>query len=225
MWLRDGIYGNKTKTLRKLYQAHLVFFRLPFSARLNTTAAIRIVKPIRILLAGLWILTLPFVLPAQVVSSTPDSIVQATAEAQGLTRVTAADLPDDATFWLISSNGVLSPYPGLLFDPTLPMYQITDGESGSYLVDATRGQVAIDPDLLTMMSRSDAINASVEAMATNIVSLVNQMQSAMASRTMATRSGMVLAMDASGGGFLPRSRSTQTVCGWKSRITTATMPI
>jgi hypothetical protein len=103
----------------------------------------------------------------------------------------------------MSSNGVLSPYPGLLFDPTLPMYQITAGESGGYLVDATRGQVAIDPDLLATMSRSDAVSASVEAMATNIISLVNQIQTAVASRMMATRSGMALALDGSVGcGYL-----------------------
>jgi hypothetical protein len=71
----------------------------------------------------------------------PDSIVQLTAESLGLSLTPAADLPEAGTFWVVSADGVLSPYPCPPSDAaSLPIYAIsTNGEE--YLADATDGKI------------------------------------------------------------------------------------
>src|SRR5215472_3135188 len=74
----------------------------------------------------------------------PESIVQITAEAEGLTRVDPTSLPTDSgSYWLVTSNGIMAPFPAPLFDSSCPVYAIVDD---IYLVDGTEGQVAVLPD-------------------------------------------------------------------------------
>ena len=76
------------------------------------------------------------------VQSTSDSVVQATADAAGLTPVSAA-LPRAGTFWVVTPgrNGSLTalPYPGLPPNlSVLPIYSVT---ANTFLVDDMGGQI------------------------------------------------------------------------------------
>jgi hypothetical protein len=74
-------------------------------------------------------------------TSQPDSIVQITAEAEGLTRVDPATLPLFASCWwtVYPDSGPL-PMPIPPQDTTVPIYEISDG---IYLVDETGGAVSV----------------------------------------------------------------------------------
>ncbi|MGH7975812.1 MAG: hypothetical protein ACREDS_12115, partial [Limisphaerales bacterium] len=39
----------------------------------------------------------------------PDSIVQLAAQSEGLSLMSAADVPEEGTFWMVTSNGVTAP--------------------------------------------------------------------------------------------------------------------
>jgi hypothetical protein len=72
---------------------------------------------------------------------TGDSIVQITADAQGLSLVSPDQLPPIGTYWMISPGGgpngcVQAPLP---FPPSggLPIFQVADGE---FIVDGTVGE-------------------------------------------------------------------------------------
>ena len=150
-------------------------------------------KKLRAILAGMGlILGFIFILHAQetampVQTSAPDSIVQVTAESQGLSLIAPSDLPEMGTFWMVDSNGVLSPNP---CPPpaaaSLPVYDLT-GDGSTFLVDATGGQVATDGQ----QSVQDALAALSDA----VNNLISQVQTALAPRTMARAFGMAAAMD------------------------------
>ena len=57
----------------------------------------------------------------------PDSIVQLTAEAQGLELLSPDVLPACGTFWVVTSNGLSAPYPCMPGDAILPVYSLADG--------------------------------------------------------------------------------------------------
>jgi hypothetical protein len=115
----------------------------------------------------------------------PDSIVQLTAQSEGLSLVAAADLPEEGTFWLVLTNGIV-PDPAPLFDLSLPVYQIA---SGQYLVDATDGQVDTEGE--------QTVAEAVAALAGEVTNLINQIQNPPVSQT-ATR-GRMMTMDDEGG--------------------------
>jgi hypothetical protein len=112
------------------------------------------------------------VMPVQPVA--PDSIVIITAEAQGLQTVAYQDLPLFGTYWEVMPVG-MAPLPCPPSDPTLPIYAITDN---IFLVDATYGQVVVNPRRTAMMSSSSAVTFTLEALATSVVDLINQVQEA-----------------------------------------------
>ncbi|MDR3559818.1 MAG: hypothetical protein P4N59_00055, partial [Negativicutes bacterium] len=100
-----------------------------------------------------------------------DSIVQLTAEAQGLTLVPSEQLPAFGTFWLVTPagrNGCSAaplPTPPFGFPPT---FQVADGQ---FIVDGTVGETASQQTL--------------EAQASFVVNLINQIQGAQMARAMA----------------------------------------
>jgi len=118
-------------------------------------------------------------------SAGPDSIVQATAEAQGLQLVAPENLPPFGTFWEVMPFGLEPPLPCPLFDSSLPVYAITDN---SFLVDATGGQGAspqaanLRQSAAASMAGTSAVNASAPALATAVANLINQVQTAQANR-------------------------------------------
>lgn len=131
---------------------------------------------------------------AQTQSAPPDSIVQLTAEAQGLELLPPEEVPPFGTFWLVTPGGfgcLLAPLPTRP-DATLPTYPIVDG---IYLVDGTGGQAL--PDTLPAERRTtDLINAALEAQATAVVNLISQIQGAQMSRALSSR----FSLDAESGG-------------------------
>ena len=129
------------------------------------------------------------------VQPAPDSIVQVTAEAQGLLLVAPEDLPFGGTFWEVMPGGIMAPLPCPPIDQTLPIYAITDT---AFLVDATGGQVTVNTRQLKTMSltqaaTSDVVASALDTQATAIVDLINQVQTASANqqvRTMAMAMGV-----------------------------------
>ena len=114
---------------------------------------------------------------APVQSAAPDSIVCATAEAQGLPVISYDNLPLCGTYWEVLPNGLMPPLPCPPSDTTLPIYAIT---GNIFLVDATGGQVAVKPrrlGLQTTQATSSAVNAALESLATSIVNLIAMVQS------------------------------------------------
>jgi len=112
-------------------------------------------------------------------SAAPDSIVQITAEAQGLQLVSPDNLPPFGTYWEVMPYGVMAPLPCPPFDPTLPVYAITDN---IFLVDATGGQLAVNPRQTAAMSNTAAVNDAAASLATAVVNLINQVQTAQANQ-------------------------------------------
>jgi hypothetical protein len=118
-------------------------------------------------------------------TAAPDSIVQLAAQSEGLSLVSAADVPEEGTFWLVMSNGIV-PDPAPLFDPSLPIYAITT--NGQYLVDATDGQVALDT--------GQTVEDALADLAADVTNLIGQIQNPPVSRSLTMH-----AMDE--GGFTP----------------------
>jgi len=140
---------------------------------------IRNFLPLLLVLGGL--VALSNLLHAQN-TTTPDSIVQLTAEAQGLSLVSPIDLPEMGTFWMVDSNGFLSPNPCLPPDAaSLPIYDLT-GDGSTFLVDATGGQVATEGQ--------QSVQDALAALADSVGNLINQVQTARAPRTLARAFGM-----------------------------------
>jgi len=133
---------------------------------------------IRTLFIGLGLFALPIVLPAQLLDQTageaaPDSIVQLTAEAQGLAAVAPENLPPFGTFWVVGSNGFAAPYPCLPSDD-FPIYSMADGQ---YLIDGTDGQVSLNP-----RQTNATVAAALAAQAATVVALIEQAQTLKAQR-------------------------------------------
>ncbi|MGH7988921.1 MAG: hypothetical protein ACREDS_01815 [Limisphaerales bacterium] len=80
-------------------------------------------KKLWLIWAGMgFILAFAFNLHAQDTSSS-DSVVQLVAQSAGLSAVSPMDVPEEGTFWLVMSNGIV-PEPAPLFDPGLPIFAI-----------------------------------------------------------------------------------------------------
>ena len=94
-----------------------------------------------------------------------DSVVQLTAEEQGLTLMDYSDLPRSGTFWLVCSNGLKIPMPCPPSDSATPVYEISDGV---FLVDGTKGQVSV--------SRGQTPTDAVAEQANTVVDLISQVQ-------------------------------------------------
>ena len=105
------------------------------------------------------------------VSAQPDSIVQLTAEAQGLNLISPTDLPDGGTFWTLMPDGLTAPFPCAPSDPNVPVYQIADGQ---FIVDATGGQVTLDAE----QTNRSTVTAALETLAQTVVNLINDVQEA-----------------------------------------------
>jgi hypothetical protein len=116
-------------------------------------------------------------------SAAPDSIVQLTADAQGLAQMAPADLPRTGTYWLVLPGGFPAPAPCPPLDPGVPVYQMA---SGQFLVDETGGAVAVEPRRFGMQaqSRSSAGASALEAQANAVVSLITRVQTAAANQQM-----------------------------------------
>jgi len=116
-------------------------------------------------------------------SATPDSIVQVTADAQGLAQIAPADLPRTGTYWLVMPGGVPVPAPCPPLDPGVPVYQMA---SGQFLVDATGGKVAVNPRRFGLRAQAtgDTTASALEAQANTVVSLISQVQTAAANQQM-----------------------------------------
>ena len=137
------------------------------------------------------------------VPAAPDSIVQVTAEAQGLQQVALADLPFGGIYWWVQAGGAACPMPFPPQDPNAIIYAITDT---AFLVDQTGGQVTVNQRqlknrALTQSATSDVVASALENQATAIVNLINQVQTASASQQMRTMAGaMGVPMPGDGGG-------------------------
>jgi hypothetical protein len=161
-------------------------------------------KKVRMIILAVGIILSAHLLHAQtltpVQSVAPDSIVQVTAEAQGLQLISPENLPPVGTYWEVMPYGVMAPLPCPPLDPTLPVYAITDN---IFLVDATGGQLAINPHLAATMSTTAAVNAAAASLATSVVNLINQVQTAQANeqtRPMMGAMGMDVPSPGDGGG-------------------------
>ena len=122
------------------------------------------------------------------VSPPTDSIVQVTAEAQGLDLIAPTDLPNGGTFWLVTSNGITAPSPcppNNLSD--FPVYAMADG---IYLVDETGGQVVTNEE-------NSTIESALAAQADAVTALINQVQDAQLNQDMAMAFGLDMEMDSS----------------------------
>ena len=159
-----------------------------------------LMKIIYVVLMGL-ILSPAFKLQAQ--TAPADSVVQVTAEAQGLQRVPPGLVPPFGTFWEILPSSTISgiiPLPCPPFDPNLPIYAIADGV---YLVDGTVGTEAAASTLQSgrMANRSTA-EAALLAQASLVVNLIAQVQNDAANQqTRAMARAMGLNIPSPGGGF------------------------
>lgn len=109
--------------------------------------------------------------------TTPDSIVQITAEARGLQLLSPDEVAASGTFWWILPGGTALPSP--FAPPTLnvPIYQLANGK---FLVDETGGQVpGVATENLSNLQSADVANTAMsdlEAEATTVVNLINQAQ-------------------------------------------------
>jgi len=110
----------------------------------------------------------------------PDSVVQITAEMQGLQAVAYSDLPTFGTYWEVMPGGGMAPLPAPVFDPSLPIYAIA---GNIYLVDASYGQLPVNPRQTATMSASSTTSttaAAVQTEATAVANLIDQVQAASA---------------------------------------------
>jgi hypothetical protein len=115
----------------------------------------------------------------------PDSIVQITAEAQGLDRLLPAQVPRSGTFWLAlpGLNAVIAPLPCPPDDLSLPIYAL--GPNGQFLVDGTVGDSAVDAPvsvgrLTTPSLRRATLETTLETQANAVVNLISKVQTAAA---------------------------------------------
>ena len=107
--------------------------------------------------------------------ATSDSIVQLTADAQGLPLVSPEAVPNAGTFWVVTPGldaSSLAPYPCPPRNQTLPVYAITDSQ---FLVDATGGRVMSSA---SQPVTSATLNAAMETLAVSVVDLISQVQDA-----------------------------------------------
>ena len=116
-------------------------------------------------------------------SGAPDSIVQLTADAEGLSLLSPADLPRSGTFWWVMAGGMPVPAPCPPLDLSVPIYQLADGQ---FLVDETGGQVALNPRRFGAQAQSanGAVASALAAQADEVVNLIAQAQTTAANQQM-----------------------------------------
>ncbi len=132
-------------------------------------------------------------------SVAPDSVVQVTAENQGLTLIAREDLPTHGTFWLVGSNGSTLPMPCAPVDQSLPIYAISDTV---FVADGTHGMAQLSPHRVGYGTVADVLNIQANAVA----NLVNQTATTQILRPMMRAMGMDTPMfnseeDSSDSGF------------------------
>jgi hypothetical protein len=115
---------------------------------------------------------------APVQTTTPDSIVQITAEENGLDLVPPDQVPGSGTFWVLTQapgGGTLMPWPcPPPADQNLPVYAIAEN---IFLVDATAGSPLILSTPLTRRLGASYTQEQVLATQANlVVNLINQVQ-------------------------------------------------
>jgi len=123
------------------------------------------------------------------VQSVPDSIVQLTADAQGLTLLSPAQVPRNGTFWVVlsgSNGGTILPYPCPPLDPSLPIYAIDAVADGQFLVDGTVGNQATMNTAQAVRLTGNSTLAALEAQATAVVNLMAQIQTVAVNQQMQT---------------------------------------
>jgi hypothetical protein len=107
-------------------------------------------------------------------STVPDSIVQLTAESQGLALALA--VPTAGTFWIVTADGITAPYPFLpASEQGSPAYAIA---GNSFLVDASGGLV--DAQGLGAATTTEAM----EILAGEMENVITQTQTAAANQQM-----------------------------------------
>ncbi|MEI6196298.1 MAG: hypothetical protein WCS42_18420 [Verrucomicrobiota bacterium] len=122
-----------------------------------------------------------------------DSIVQLTAEAQGLSRVLPADWPRTGTYWLVMPGGGMAPMPCPPYDLTLPVFQIADGQ---FLIDATGGQVFVNARQAATMTAAAALDSQANALA----DFIGWIQETQLRRDVAASLGLDFPFPGDGGG-------------------------
>jgi hypothetical protein len=134
-------------------------------------------------------------------SAQPDSIVQLTADAQGLSLLSPDAVPASGTFWLVMpgiDGGVTAPMPCPPKDTSLPIYQIVNGQ---FLVDATGGQVAVSPELVGRRIAASTVTDALEQEASSVVNLITRIQTSAADQqTRATIQAMGMDVPSPGDG-------------------------
>ncbi|MEI8292147.1 MAG: hypothetical protein WCH99_21970, partial [Verrucomicrobiota bacterium] len=122
-------------------------------------------RNIKCMVLGLGLFALPVLLHAQAIA--PDSIVQATAENQGLQLMAREDLPLTGTYWLITSNSWVLPMPCAPLDQSLPIYALSDNV---FLADGTGGLAAVNLHRAGL----NTVDGVLAAQANAVIDLVNQ---------------------------------------------------
>jgi plastocyanin len=114
-----------------------------------------------------------------------DTVVAVVADAQGLQRVPAEELPFFGTFWVVRNTVpcVLAPMPCPPLDPSLAVYAIADGQ---FLVDESAGQMMVSQRQLSTASYASLVQEQVDELA-NFIAWIQQVQlSKESSLTMST---------------------------------------
>ena len=122
-----------------------------------------------------------------------DSIVQITAEAQGLPRMLPADWPRTGTYWLVMPGGGMAPMPCPPYDLTLPVFQIADGQ---FLIDGTGGQVFVNARQAATMTAAEALDSQANALA----DFIGWIQETQLRRDVAASLGLDFPFPGDGGG-------------------------
>jgi hypothetical protein len=110
-------------------------------------------------------------------AAAPDSIVQITADAQGLSLVEPGQAPRTGTFWWILPNGTAVPAPcPPQNDLTAPIYQLAGGQ---FLVDQTGGMIPAIPRRFGMQAQTTSSTSlsGLEMEADTVLTLILRVQS------------------------------------------------
>jgi hypothetical protein len=130
-------------------------------------------------------------------AAAPDSIVQITADAQGLPLVLPGQAPRSGTFWWILPSGTAVPAPCPPLDLTAPIYQLAGGQ---FLVDQTGGQIPAIPRRFGMQAQTTSGTAisGLELEADTVLSLITRVQTGAANQQMRMMSLAMGMNDSSG---------------------------
>jgi Alpha/beta hydrolase of unknown function (DUF900) len=150
-----------------------------------------------------------------------DSIIAAIADAQGLPRVPADQLPALATYWTVQASGpafVLAPLPWPQDD--LPAYEMAEGQ---YLLDATHGLVFSAQGATNVALSQAEATALLEAQATAVLNLIAEVQNPPINVSIA--SPMMMQPMGAGGTLSPQSLTDNTTNLWIQMLPLGTNPL